>query len=191
MAGKWSGTAGIPSLKRRRVFLFYNWKYGFITREREGAVVKMLQMERYYAERVGHMQGSDIRDAFKLTEQPGIISFAGGFPAPESFPIPLIERLLAGMFKSDYSGLQYGPTEGLEDLRHEIALMMTAEGVACDAQNILITNGSQQALDLICKVFLDPGDIVLVEEPGYVGGLNAIGNYQQKVGSPWMTKVAD
>ncbi len=176
---------GNPVSKEETGFFILQLEIWLYYQIREGAVVKMLQMERYYAERVGHMQGSDIRDAFKLTEQPGIISFAGGFPAPESFPIPLIERLLAGMFKSDYSGLQYGPTEGLEDLRHEIALMMTAEGVACDAQNILITNGSQQALDLICKVFLDPGDIVLVEEPGYVGGLNAIGNYQgQKVGIP-------
>ena len=145
----------------------------------------MLQMERYYAQRVGDMRGSDIRDAFKLTEDAEIISFAGGFPAPEAFPVPLIERLLQGMFRHDYSGLQYGPTEGLEELRQEVALMMEADGVASDVENILITNGSQQALDLICKVFLDPGDFVLVEQPGYIGGLNAIGNYQgQKVGIP-------
>ena len=145
----------------------------------------MLQMERYYAQRVGDMRGSDIRDAFKLTEDAEVISFAGGFPAPEAFPVPLIERLLQGMFRHDYSGLQYGPTEGLEELRQEVALMMEADGVASDVENILITNGSQQALDLICKVFLDPGDFVLVEQPGYIGGLNAIGNYQgQKVGTP-------
>lgn len=135
-------------------------------------------MERFYAERVGEMRGSDIRDAFKLTEEPGIISFAGGFPAPESFPIPLIESLLEGLFRKDQSGLQYGPTEGLEELRRQIALSMEAEGVTCTADNILVTNGSQQAIDLVCKVMLDPGDLVLVEQPGYVGGLNAIGNYQ-------------
>jgi 2-aminoadipate transaminase len=145
----------------------------------------MLQMERYYAERVGEMRGSDIRDAFKLTEEPGIISFAGGFPAPESFPIPLIEKLLQGLFREDYSGLQYGPTEGLEELRRQIAIQMEADVVPCAADNILITNGSQQALDLLCKVLLDPGDYVLVEQPGYIGGLNAIGNYQgRKIGIP-------
>jgi 2-aminoadipate transaminase len=145
----------------------------------------MLEMERYYAKRVEEMRGSDIRDAFKLTEEPGIISFAGGFPAPESFPVPLIEGLLQGLFEEDYSGLQYGPTEGLEELRYEIALRMRADGVDCTTDNILITNGSQQALDLICKVMLDPGDIVLVEQPGYIGGLNAIGNYQgSKIGIP-------
>ena len=145
----------------------------------------MLQMERYYAERVTEMRGSDIRDAFKLTEEPGIISFAGGFPAPESFPISLIEKLLQGMFQDDYSGLQYGPTEGLEELRRQVALQMERDNVPCTAANILITNGSQQALDLICKVLLDPGDYVLVEQPAYVGGLNAIGNYQGcRVGIP-------
>ncbi len=145
----------------------------------------MLQMERYYAERVGEMRGSDIRDAFKLTEEPGIISCAGGFPAPESFPIPLIEKLLQGLFREDYSGLQYGPTEGLEELRRQIAIQMEADVVPCAADNILITNGSQQALDLLCKVLLDPGDYVLVEQPGYIGGLNAIGNYQgRKIGIP-------
>ncbi|NMB46636.1 MAG: PLP-dependent aminotransferase family protein [Firmicutes bacterium] len=145
----------------------------------------MLQMERYYAERVGEMKGSDIRDAFKLTEEPGIISFAGGFPAPESFPIPLIERLLQGLFREDYSGLQYGPTEGLEELRQEIAGKMQVDGIPCMAANILVTNGSQQALDLISKVMLDPGDCVLVEQPGYIGGLNAIGNYQgRRIGIP-------
>lgn len=145
----------------------------------------MLEMERYYAKRVEEMRASDIRDAFKLTEEPGIISFAGGFPAPESFPVPLIEGLLQGLFRDDYAGLQYGPTEGLEELRYEIALKMKADGVDCSTDNILITNGSQQALDLICKVMLDPGDFVLVEQPGYIGGLNAIGNYQgRKIGIP-------
>lgn len=145
----------------------------------------MLQMERYYAKRVGHMQGSDIRDAFKLTEDGNVISFAGGFPAAEAFPVPLIEKITQRMFRNDYSGLQYGPTEGLEELRRQIALKMDAEGVPSQVDNILVTNGSQQALDLVSKIFLDPGDYVLVEQPGYVGGLNAIGNYQaRKVGIP-------
>ncbi|NLY52632.1 MAG: PLP-dependent aminotransferase family protein, partial [Firmicutes bacterium] len=145
----------------------------------------MLQMERYYAERVKDMRGSDIRDAFKLTEEPGIISFAGGFPAPESFPIDLFQEVFQGLFREDYSGLQYGPTEGLDALRRELAVQLTAEGAPCSAENIIITNGSQQALDLVCKVLLDPGDYVLVEQPSYVGGLNAIGNYQgKKVGIP-------
>ena len=107
----------------------------------------MLQMERYYAERVKDMRGSDIRDAFKLTEEPGIISFAGGFPAPESFPVNLFQEVFQGLFREDYSGLQYGPTEGLDALRRELAAQLTAEGAPCSTDNIIITNGSQQALD--------------------------------------------
>ena len=145
----------------------------------------MLQMERYFAQRVKDMRGSDIRDAFKLTEEPGIISFAGGFPTPDSFPTDLFQEVMQGLFQDDYSGLQYGPTEGLDALRGELASQLTAEGAPCSPENIIITNGSQQALDLVCKVLLDPGDCVLVEQPSYVGGLNAIGNYQGvKVGIP-------
>ncbi|HHV93763.1 MAG TPA: PLP-dependent aminotransferase family protein [Firmicutes bacterium] len=145
----------------------------------------MLQMERFYAQRVKDMRGSDIRDAFKLTEEPGIISFAGGFPAQEAFPIDLFQEIFQRLFQEDYAGLQYGPTEGLEALRRELAAQLTAEGAPCSAESIIITNGSQQALDLICKVLLDPGDYVLVEQPSYVGALNAIGNYQgKKIGIP-------
>ncbi|NLK07990.1 MAG: PLP-dependent aminotransferase family protein [Firmicutes bacterium] len=145
----------------------------------------MLQMERFYAERVGDMKGSDIRDAFKLTEAADVISFAGGFPAVDAFPVSLIETVMDDLFRCDYTGLQYGPTEGLEELRRQVAVMMDAENIPSDVDNILITNGSQQALDLIAKIFLDPKDYVLVEQPGYIGGLNAIGNYQgQMVGIP-------
>lgn len=146
----------------------------------------MLQIERLYARRTQSMQSSDIRDAFKLAEQSDVISFAGGFPAPESFPVALIQELweqFAG--PGGHAAWQYGPTEGFMELRQHIAELMREEGINCGPENILITNGSQQALDLLCKVFLDPGDIVLVELPGYLGGFSAVANYEGKmVGIP-------
>ncbi|HHW09673.1 MAG TPA: PLP-dependent aminotransferase family protein [Firmicutes bacterium] len=134
---------------------------------------------RYYAQRVTGMRASDIRDAFKLAEEPGIISFAGGFPAPDSFPVAEVRRLLAELLMTEpAAALQYGPTEGYYQLRRFIAGQMAGEGIAVEPENILVTSGSQQALDLICKLFVNPGDTVLVELPAYIGGINAAINYQ-------------
>lgn len=132
------------------------------------------------------MKASDIREAFKLAERGDIISFAGGFPSPESFPkgeVADIARHVAQELGD--SSLQYGPTEGFYPLRELIAGTMRARGIACRPEEVLITNGSQQALDLIGKLFLDPGDGVIVEKPAYVGGLNALSPYEPRfVGIP-------
>lgn len=139
----------------------------------------MVDWQALFAQRVGGMKASEIRDAFKLAERPDIISFAGGFPAAESFPIQdltqALHRLLA---REPASALQYGPTEGVYELRRLIAERMQREGVDAEPENVLVTNGSQQALDLIFKLFINPGDVVLYELPAYIGGISAAVNYE-------------
>ncbi len=138
--------------------------------------------ETMYAERTCSMKGSGIREFFKLTEQPEVMSFAGGFPSAECFPQEAIGQALQALaMQQGASSLQYGPTEGNWQLRSMLADKMSKEGIYAAADNILITNGSQQGLDLIGKVLLNPGDYAVVEEPGYVGGLGAINNYQGSI----------
>lgn len=138
-----------------------------------------MNYERFFASRAGCMKTSEIREFFKLTEQPDVMSFAGGFPSADYFPVSKINEVLQELLmKEGKTALQYGPTEGSWELRDYIARKMTREGMPCTGENILITNGSQQGMDLISKIFVNPGDVVIVEEPGYVGGLGAIYNYE-------------
>lgn len=132
------------------------------------------------------MKASDIREAFKLAERGDIISFAGGFPSPETFPHEEVGAIAGEVARAmGATSLQYGPTEGLYELRAMVAQRLTAKGVPCQPEEVLLTNGSQQALDLIAKVIVDPGDGVVVEKPGYIGGISAFGNYEASfVGIP-------
>jgi 2-aminoadipate transaminase len=146
----------------------------------------MIDWQSMYAQRVSGMKASEIRDAFKLAERPDIISFAGGFPAPESFPVSALGAALAALLaRESASALQYAPTEGIYELRKFIAERMQREGVSAEPENVVITNGSQQALDLIFKLFVNPGDPVIYELPAYIGGINAAVNYEARpVGIP-------
>jgi len=127
------------------------------------------------------MKASDIREAFKLTERGDIISFAGGFPSPDTFPVDEVAPIAHFVAASQGAlSLQYGPTEGLYELRELIATRMRAQGIACSPEEVLITNGSQQALDLIGKILLNPGDTVFAEQPAYIGGLSAFDHYEVK-----------
>lgn len=131
------------------------------------------------AKRTENMRASDIREAMKLASDKDVISFASGSPTAEAFPVELIREITLSLFtEAGVSALQYGPTEGFLELRQAIANKVQSEGIHCTWENVLITTGSQQGLDLIAKVFVDPGDVVLVELPGYVGGLSAIANYE-------------
>jgi 2-aminoadipate transaminase len=131
------------------------------------------------AARVERMRTSDIREILKITEQRDIISLAGGLPAPELFPVDEYRRAFEWVLETNgAAALQYGATEGYRPLRELIAQRLNRAGVRCDADDVLITNGSQQALDLIGKVFLDPGDKVVVENPTYLGALQAFNQYQ-------------
>jgi 2-aminoadipate transaminase len=131
-----------------------------------------------FAERTKMVKSSVIRELLKLTQRPEVISFAGGLPAPELFPIrrfqEACQRVLA---EKGSSALQYGTTEGYAPLREMIAHNMARYGIAAGPENVLITSGSQQALDLIGKLLVNPGDRVLVEAPTYLGALQAFDVY--------------
>lgn len=134
--------------------------------------------ESRYAQRTQRMSGSAIRELLKLTEDPEIISFGGGMPAPDVFPVDdfraACDRVLAEIGPQ---ALQYGATEGYRPLREMIARHTARYGIEISTDNILITSGSQQALDLIGKVFINPGDRILVENPTYLGALQAWNAY--------------
>lgn len=121
------------------------------------------------------LKASEIREILKLTTQPEIISFAGGLPAPEFFPIEELKKVDAEILeKEGMQAVQYGTTEGYLLLREKIAEhMKTAFGVDCSAEELMITSGSQQGLSLLSQIFLDPDDVVLVESPTYLGAINA------------------
>ncbi len=138
-----------------------------------------IDWQELYAERTERMRASDIREILKVTAQPDVISLAGGLPAPELFPVDEYRRAFEWVLETDgQQALQYGPSEGYRPLRELLAQRLTGFGMRCAADDVLITNGSQQALDLLGKVFLNPGDSVLVERPTYLGALQAFNQYQ-------------
>src|ERR671931_1838337 len=137
--------------------------------------------DRLFAERTERMRVSDIREILKVTAQPEVISLAGGLPAPDLFPIDEYRRAFEWVLESDGAqALQYGPSEGYAPLRGWVAERLARSGIRCTAEDVLITNGSQQALDLIGKIFLNPGDAVLCERPTYLGALQAFNQYQAR-----------
>ena len=126
------------------------------------------------------MKASEIRELLKLLDQPDIISFAGGIPDPALFPKEGFQAAINDILSSDRAeaALQYSVSEGYAPLRRWIAGEMAKLGVPCDADNILITSGSQQALDYIGKLFLSPHDTALVAWPTYMGALGAFNAYE-------------
>src|SRR5579863_2925702 len=131
-----------------------------------------------YALRTLRAKGSTIRELLKITQRPEVISFGGGLPAPEVFPVKRFEEACRTVLeKHGAEALQYGATEGYEPLREMIAQNMGRYGIVAGSENVLITSGSQQALDLIGKLLVDSGDRVLVEAPTYVGALQAFAVY--------------
>jgi 2-aminoadipate transaminase len=134
-----------------------------------------------YSDRMEGIKASEIRELLKLTVRPEVISFAGGLPAPEVFPVEEMKKVsLKVLEESGQQALQYSPTEGFPPLREKIAKRMEQVGVFTAPDNILITNGSQQGLDFSGKIFLNPDDIVIVESPSYLGAINAFKAYQCK-----------
>jgi 2-aminoadipate transaminase len=130
--------------------------------------------EHRYAQRTQRMASSAIRELLKLTEKPDIISFAGGLPAPEVFPVQEIEEACIQVLRREGSkALQYSATEGYLPLREMIARHTSRYGIEVIAENILVTSGSQQALDLLGKIFINRGDRILVESPTYLGAIQA------------------
>jgi 2-aminoadipate transaminase len=128
------------------------------------------------------MKRSAIREILKHMEKPGMISFAGGLPAPETFPVnDLKEIVIEVLEKNGPESLQYGTTEGDPLLRKMLVERHNRQGLKIAIENLIITTASQQALDLIGKVFLDPGDYVLCGLPSYLGGINAFTLYGAKL----------
>ncbi len=127
-----------------------------------------------FAKRMDYLKASEIRELLKLAEKPEIISFAGGLPAPELFPTEELAKVSEVVLKEHgMQALQYGPTDGFTPLREKIAKRMEVFGFKTNAENILITSGSQQGLDFSARVFLNEGDIVICESPSYLGAINA------------------
>lgn len=133
-----------------------------------------------FAKRMDGMKASDIRELLKLTTRPEIISFAGGLPAPELFPVEDIKAATdAVMDEQGRAALQYGQTEGYLPLRQKIVERMAAKNaIQTTPDNIILTAGSQQGLDYCGKLFLNPGDVVVMESPSYLGAINAFQAYE-------------
>jgi len=125
------------------------------------------------------MRRSTIREILKITKQPDMISFAGGLPAPELFPLAAFGQALEEALRIDGTAcLQYDVTEGYFPLKEFLCEWLGRHGLSCAPERMMLTNGSQQALDLIGKIFLNPGDVVLVENPTYLGAIQAFNAYQ-------------
>jgi DNA-binding transcriptional MocR family regulator len=139
--------------------------------------------EPAYAQRAERMKASEIRELLKLLEQPGIISFAGGIPAPELFPSESAATAYAEVLAAPTlaaSALQYSVSEGYGPLKDCIVSIMAKRGVAAAQENIIITSGSQQALDFLGKLLISPGDTALVTAPTYLGALQAFSAYEPR-----------
>jgi len=131
-----------------------------------------------YAQRTQRMTSSAIRELLKLTSRPDIISFAGGLPAPELFPVEEVRAAVDRVLTAHgTSALQYSTTEGYPPLRDLIAQRMARYGIKVGIENIVITTGSQEALDLIGKILINPGDRILTETPSYLGAIQAFTMY--------------
>lgn len=137
--------------------------------------------ERYSARAAGAVS-SVMRDLMSLAERPGIITLAGGFPDTESFPREKFDEI-EQVLSRDYlaSLLQYGPTEGLRELREAICRVMAAEGAPCDPDSVMVTTGGQQGIDLSIGTFVDPGDTILAEGPTYPGAVPTFTRYRAQV----------
>lgn len=134
--------------------------------------------EQRYAQRTQHIKSSTIRELLKLSEQHQIISFAGGMPAPEAFPLAELEAAMHRVITQlDGSAFQYSSTDGYLPLREMIARHAGRYGLNITAENIMITSGSQQGLDLLGRIFVNPGDRIVVEAPTYLGALQAWNAY--------------
>ncbi|UCG01530.1 MAG: PLP-dependent aminotransferase family protein [Candidatus Heimdallarchaeota archaeon] len=134
-----------------------------------------------YANRMDQVKGLETREIIKFIGKSDIISFAGGLPAPELFPLEELKEISAKVLEECGSdALQYVPTDGYLPLREMIAERMQKTGVKTSAENILIINGSQQGIDFSGKLFLNPGDVVISEKPCYLGAIGAFRSYQAK-----------
>src|SRR3954469_9440207 len=142
-------------------------------------------LERYaglFASRTSVMKSSAMRDLMAITERPEVISLAGGLPDTSTFPAESLAALLSKLAATDSArALQYAPTEGMAAVGEAIATVMAAEGMDVDPEDVLVTTGGQQVIDLVCKTLVDPGDVIVAEAPTYPGAVPAFSAYQADV----------
>ncbi len=141
-----------------------------------------MNWEGTYATRMGQVQPSPIMELIRIMGQRPVINFASGLPDPAGFPIERLRQLSAEVLEQDWKGgLQYGEAEGYKPLREWVAASLTARGVPMTSDQILITNGSQQGIDLLARALLNPGDVVLTENPTYLAALQAFAASEARV----------
>jgi len=135
-------------------------------------------LEQIYSISIKSMKKSAIRELLKLTQRPEIISFAGGLPAPETFPIEQLKSITTEILDTNgAAALQYGATEGVTELRQVLVDRYKKQGLNIELKNLVITTSSQQGLDLLAKIFINRGDKAIVGLPSYLGGLGAFNSY--------------
>lgn len=135
-----------------------------------------------FAHRATFMKPSEIRALFAVASRPEIVSFAGGMPNLSALPMDQFAKLVEGLvLDSGSEALQYGSGQGHPKLREQICEIMALEGIRARPDDVIVTTGSQQALDLISRIFIDPGDVILVESPSYVGALGTFSQYEAEV----------
>jgi 2-aminoadipate transaminase len=152
---------------------------------RRRAHTRTRDLERYaglFAERTAVMRSSAMRDLMAVTARPEVISLAGGLPDTSTFPAQSFAAQMTRIAQdSAAAALQYGPTEGFEETKDCIVQVMGAEGMLPDPDDVIVTTGGQQAIDLVCKTLLDPGDVVICEAPTYPGAVPVFCSYQADV----------
>jgi 2-aminoadipate transaminase len=138
-----------------------------------------LELENRFASRAAHMKPSEIRSLFAVASRPDIVSLAGGMPNLSALPMDMMAEVVRDLVATNGTeALQYGSGQGHPALREQICEVMALEGIRANPDDVIVTTGSQQALDLISRIFIDPGDVVLVEAPSYVGALGTFSQYQ-------------
>jgi 2-aminoadipate transaminase len=143
------------------------------------------EIERYgglFAKRTRGMTSSAMRDMMAVTARPEVISLATGLPDTTTFPAEDFAALMSRVaVDSSAAALQYGPTDGLEDVRKCIVQVMAAEGSVVEPDDLMITTGGQQVIDLVCRAFIDPGDVIVAEAPTYPGAVPCFTSFQADV----------
>ncbi|HII39935.1 MAG TPA: PLP-dependent aminotransferase family protein [Thermoplasmata archaeon] len=136
-------------------------------------------LEPLFSARARLLKASDVRELLKYSQDPTVISFGGGLPSPEAFPVEDLRVIFEELLHEDNTpALQYGPTPGDPLLKNALATMLASRGIPAKADQIIVTHGAQQALELFGRVFLDPGDIAMVTQPTYLGIFTALSIYQ-------------
>src|SRR2546423_6872896 len=143
---------------------------------------ELARYEALFAARTRSMKSSAMREMMALTERPDVISLAGGLPDTSTFDPRLFAALMAQVAESSTArALQYGPTEGMAAAVECVVEVMAAEGTSVDSDEVIITTGGQQVIDLVCKALIDPGDVIVAEAPTYPGAVPTFGAYQAQV----------